>query len=233
VKLDQPVQVEKGQAYSLSLSLSGGEGTLTLRGSALANEGEWDDSLPLRIDGYDPFGGLYTPELNFNMYWDDNLDKLSRFSRILDEAEFIVITSNRQWGTLPRLPERFPMSTAYYRNLLGCPAERTIEWCYRVAKPGMFSGKLGFELVEIIQSDPKIGRLSINTQFAEEAFTVYDHPKVLLFRKTDAYDPKQVRDILGQWIFKIILTPKASSYRWLMCARPAGRTAGWHLVRVI
>ena len=215
VKLDQPMQVEKGQAYSLNLSISSGVGTLTLRGSAIANEGEWDDSLPLRIDGYDPFGGLYTNDLNFNMYWDDNLDKLARFSRILDEAEYIVITSNRQWGTLPRLPERFPMSTTYYRNLLGCPAEKTVEWCYRVARPGMFNGKLGFELVETIQSDPKIGSLSINTQFAEEAFTVYDHPKVLVFRKTEAYDPKQVRDILGAVDFsKIIhLTPKkASSY---------------------
>lgn len=215
IKLDQPVQVEKDMTYSLSIAIVSGEGSLTLRGSAIANEGEWDDSLPLRTDGYDPFGGLYTTDLNFNMYWDDNLDKLARFSRILDEAEYIVITSNRQWGTLPRLPERFPMSTTYYRNLLGCPPERTVEWCYRVAKPGKFNGNLGFELVETIQSNPSIGPLSINTQFAEEAFTVYDHPKVLIFRKTEQYDPKKVRDILGAVDFsKIIhLTPKkAGSY---------------------
>ena len=215
IKLDRSVQIEKGQTYNLSISIVSGEGTLSLRGSAIANEGEWDDSLPLRIDGYDPFGGLYTQDLNFNMYWDDNPDKLARFSRILDEAEYIVITSNRQWGTLPRLPERFPMTTVYYRNLLGCPPERTIEWCYRVAKPGQFKGNLGFELVETFQSDPKIGNISINTQFAEEAFTVYDHPKVLIFRKTDVYNPKTIRDLLGAVDFsKIIhLTPKkASSY---------------------
>lgn len=215
VKLDQSLQIEKDKTYTLSIAILSGEGTITLRGSAIANEGEWDDSLPLRLDNYDPFGGLYTPDLNFNMYWDDNLEKLMRFSRILDEAEYIVISSNRQWGTLPRLPERFPMSTTYYRNLLGCPAERTIEWCYRVAKPGMFTGNLDFELVQVFQSNPTIDGLSINTQFAEEAFTVYDHPKVLIFRKTEAYDPKVVRDILGAVDFsKIIrLTPKkASSY---------------------
>lgn len=197
IKLDRIVHVEKGQTYNLRISIVSGAGTLSIRGSAIANEGEWDDSLPLRIDGYDPFGGPYSPDLNFNMYWDDNLDKLARFSRILDEAEYIVITSNRQWGTLPRLPERFPMSTTYYRNLLGCPPERTIEWCYRLAKPGEFKGNLGFELVETIQSDPTIGKFSINTQFAEEAFTVYDHPKVLIFRKTDAYEPKKVREHPG------------------------------------
>jgi YYY domain-containing protein len=215
VKLDQPLQIEKGQTYNLSAALVDGVGNLALRGSAIANEGEWDDSLPLRIDGYDPFGGLYTSDLNFNMYWDDNIEKLERFSRILDEAEYIVISSNRQWGTLPRLPERFPMSTTYYRNLLGCPEDKTIEWCYRVAKPGMFNGNLGYELVETFQSDPKIGNLDINTQFAEEAFTVYDHPKVLIFKKAADYDSQKVRSILGAVDFsKIIhLTPKkADSY---------------------
>ncbi len=215
VKLGQSLQIEKGQVYNLSAALVDGVGDLTLRGSAVANEGEWDDSLPLRMDGYDPFGGLYTSDLNFNMYWDDNPEKLARFTKILDEAEYLTISSNRQWGTLPRLPERFPMSTTYYRNLLGCPADKTIEWCYRVAKPGMFDGNLGFELVETIQSDPSIGNISINTQFAEEAFTVYDHPKVLIFKKTDAYDSQKVRELLGAVDFsKIIhLTPKkADSY---------------------
>ena len=47
-------------------------GALSLSGAALANEGDWDDGLPLRIDGYDGFGGIYPPDLNFNMYSDDN-----------------------------------------------------------------------------------------------------------------------------------------------------------------
>ena len=67
--------------------------------------------------------GFTRGNLNFNMYWDDNPEKLERFMRILDQADYIVISSNRQWGTLPRIPERFPMTTIYYRNLLGCPSE--------------------------------------------------------------------------------------------------------------
>jgi len=60
----------------------------------------------------------------------------------------------------------------------------------------MFEGTLGFELVETFHSNPNLGDLSFNTQFAEEAFTVYDHPKVLIFKKTDTYDPVQMREIL-------------------------------------
>ena len=45
----------------------------------------------------------------------------------------------------------------------------------------MFQGSLRYDLVKIFQSNPTLGPLSLNDQFAEEAFTVYDHPKVLEF----------------------------------------------------
>ncbi|MEN6394765.1 MAG: DUF2298 domain-containing protein, partial [Anaerolineaceae bacterium] len=47
------------------------------------------------------------------------------------------------------------------------------------------------------ESYPSIGNLVINDQFAEEAFTVYDHPKVLIFQKEESYDPQKVAGILG------------------------------------
>jgi YYY domain-containing protein len=212
--LDHPVILEQDQNFSLSLALESGSGVISVRGSAVANEGAWDDGLPLRVGGYDAFGGIYIPGLNFNMYTDDNQDKLERFITIYDQTEYILISSNRQWGSLPRLPERFPMSTLHYRHLLGCPEDQTLLWCYSVAEPGMFQGDLGFELVQIFQSNPKIGFLSINDQFAEEAFTVYDHPKVLVFKKTEAYDSDQSRKILSQANLSEIvrITPKKAAY---------------------
>ncbi|MFU8772705.1 MAG: hypothetical protein ACNA8H_09835, partial [Anaerolineales bacterium] len=77
----------------------------------------------------------------------------------------------------------FPMNTEYFRRLIGCPPERNIEWCYNIAEPGSFQGELGFELIETFQANPTVGPFVINTQFAEEAFTVYDHPKVFIFEK--------------------------------------------------
>ena len=213
--LSEPVQLVEGQVYSLALALEQGNGTLSLQGTAIANEGEWDDGLPLRVKGYDGFGGMFTRGLNFNMYTDDNPEKLARFLDIYDQADVIVISSNRQWGSLPRIPERFPLSTLHYRLLLGCPEDQSIEWCYSVAQPGMFQGQLGFELVQVFQSDPSIGALSINDQFAEEAFTVYDHPKVLIFQKTEAYNPEQVEALLSQanFVEYVRITPKkAQSY---------------------
>jgi YYY domain-containing protein len=213
LQLDPPLSLIEGEYYELVLQLHGGPGELTLQGSAIAIEGDWDDGLPLRIDTYDPYGGLYQPGLAFHMYTDDNPEKLDRFLRIINQAEYITISSSRQWGSLPRIPERYPLVTTYYRNLLGCPVERTIEWCYRVAEPGIFEGNLGFELIQTFDSDPRLGPVRINTQFAEEAFTVYDHPKVFIFQKTNAYNPEQVYSILGEVDLSRVIrvTPKRAS----------------------
>jgi hypothetical protein len=156
---EAPIMLKAGQAYQFDASVNEDGGNLLIEGSAVANEGDWDDGLPLRMSGYDGFGGIYTPGLNFNMYTEENQDKLERFYSILDQAEYIFISSNRQWGSLPRLPERFPLSTVYYRSLLGCPDDKTVFWCYAEAEPGMFEGSLGFELVYIEQSNPSIGPL--------------------------------------------------------------------------
>jgi YYY domain-containing protein len=213
ISLNNPLIVEEGRRYFLKASLAGNEGGVILRGAPLANEGAWDDGLPVRLDGYDGFAGIYEPGLNFDMYEDDNPNKLSRFYDILDHTEYLLISSSRQWGSLPRIPERFPMTSEYYRHLLGCPPELSIESCYNVARVGDFQGDLGFELVAVFQSDPGFGTIGVNDQSSEEAFTVYDHPKVLVFQKGSDYDPERVRQILGSVdLTKVIhLTPKRAS----------------------
>ena len=225
--LDKPITLRKGANYLLSIKNDTPTGSLNIEGATIANEGDWDDGLPLRVDDYDGFGGVYPVDVNFQMYWDDNPDKLSRFLNILDRSEYIVISSNRQWGTLPRIPERFPLVTTFYRNLLGCPSTNTVEWCYRVSIPAMFNGNLGFELVKIFQSDPSIGRLNFNDQFAEEAFTVYDHPKVFILKKTKDYNSQKVKGILGAVDFSHVLhvTPKKAASYPMDIMLPADRLA--------
>ncbi|MBC8496242.1 MAG: hypothetical protein H8D37_01145, partial [Chloroflexi bacterium] len=209
LELSQPVELIQGNTYYLDFELHG-EGELSISGTAIANESTWDDGLPLRMDGYDPYGGIYQGGLSFEMYWEDNEEKLARFTSTLAQADYLLITSSRQWSTTTRVPERYPLTSEYYRQLLGCPIERDIEWCYNVAQPGTFEGLLGFELVEVFQSNPSLGAFDINDQFSEEAFTVYDHPKVFVFQKTADFDPAQVDEILGAVdLSKVVhVTPK-------------------------
>jgi YYY domain-containing protein len=201
-EFEKPIALDPSLVYTLQLCLVNGDGALAVYGSAPANESSWDDALPYSVDGVNPYAGdqysgIYRGDLNLELYWDDIPLKLENFLTTLDQADTIFISSNRQWGTTTRVPERYPLTVSYYRNLLGCPEGKDLVWCYNVAEPGMFTGNLGFELTNTFTSYPNLGGLAFNDQFAEEAFSVYDHPKVLIFRKSSDYEPQKVHDILS------------------------------------
>ncbi|HEX8992542.1 MAG TPA: DUF2298 domain-containing protein, partial [Anaerolineales bacterium] len=223
-----PIDVVQGQQYSLRIATSGG---LTLTGAAPINESDWDDGLPLRLgpQGYDGYGGLYQGGLNLQIYFDDNADKLTRYVQTLSQGDFVFMSSNRQWASVTRIPERFPLTTAYYRLLIGCPADKDVIWCYNVAKPGMFQGQLGYKLVAVFESFPGLDIPGVlhwqaNDQFAEEAFTVYDHPKVLIFQKQPDFSADRVRALLGAVDLTNVvhLTPnQANSYKSMILSPQA------------
>lgn len=152
---------------------------------AIVLKEHWEESLP----GPDQFQWR-----ELLMYEPDSRFKFSKITQQLAAADFLVFYSHRMYGNLPRLSERYPASTEYY-NLL-------------------FSGRLGYELVEFETSYPRLWGISfiddtfkrpnipiprglenhrpspvtINLGFADESFTVYDHPKVLIFRNVERFD---------------------------------------------
>ncbi|HEX3247049.1 MAG TPA: DUF2298 domain-containing protein [Chloroflexota bacterium] len=148
------------------------------RGAAIANE-HWDDPLPLRVDGRDGFGGYYRG-LMLNNYDDDTPKKLEELVTNLVQADYVVLSSNRLYDSIPRLPTRYPMTTRYYELLL--------------------SEQLGFRRVAQFTSYPSLLGIALPDQSAEEAWTVYDHPKVTIFQKTSDFDRDQVRRQLGDGI---------------------------------
>lgn len=226
---DKPLPVSRGQQYFLRFELDSGR--LEVRGAAVVNETDYDYGLPFRIDGYDAFGGIYRGDLNLQVYWDDNEEKLERFVSTLAEADYIFIPTNHQYAQITRLPERYPLTTLYYRELMGCPPGADIISCYHEAQPGDYQGRLGFDLVAVFETFPKlnlplIGEIEINDQYAEEAFTFYDHPKVLIFKKSADFNAGQVRAALETVDLSQVvrLTPRQfSDYSSLLL--PADRLA--------
>ena len=173
-------------------------------GSTLATE-HWDWAPPLPLDGYDPYGNLYSG-FEMSLYNEDTWDKRAQIFDWLDRADYIIIGSNRLYASIPRLPDRYPLTIAYYQAL--------------------FAGELGFELAADFTSRPAIGPFQFpdqETPFplampdengtrpfiyqpepiqiylppAEEAFSVYDHPRVLIFRKSAEYSRERVIAVLG------------------------------------
>lgn len=145
------------------------------RSALLANE-HWDDPLPLRIDGRDPFGGMYRGVM-MNWYDEDTPEKRAQALEWIDQADYIILSSNRLSGSIPRLPMRYPLTTQYYA------------W--------LFDGTLGFDKVAQFTARPQLFGIEINDDDAEEAFTVYDHPKVLIFQKSSNYSRARVEQLFN------------------------------------
>jgi YYY domain-containing protein len=139
---------------------------------AFANEA-WDDGLPMPMPNYDT-GRYAGPGLP--LFDPDSPQKVEILVQALTKSDWIAVTSGRVYMNVTRVPAVFPMSIAYYRAL--------------------FDGSLGFERAADFTSYPSLGPFRFPDDRAEEQFTVYDHPRVLLFKKTPAFQPEKARALL-------------------------------------
>ena len=116
------------------------------KGSVIVKEGPWDEEFP-NMRGYQI--------RHLRMYEPDGPYKLGLLASELARGDYLMFFSNRMYGTIPRLPERYPVSTAYY-NLL-------------------FSERLGYELVDVEATYPEL----LGVGFTDET---YDRPALPIQR---------------------------------------------------
>ena len=162
------------------------------KGSTILRE-HWEEEIP-NLVGYKMGCGnewdskscmrMYESDIYFKL---DGKNKMSYIAEQLAQGDYLVLFSNRLYGSIPRVEDKYPQSGNYYRKL--------------------FSGKLGYELVHTetsypnllgitfiddtfkrpnlpspIQPKPADGNMfEINLGYADESFSVYDHPKVMIF----------------------------------------------------
>jgi len=138
-------------------------------GTPIALE-HWDDGLPLTsASSYD------IKELP--LYDGDTQEKWKKIYTVLNQTEYIIIASNRLYVPLMKMTDctRLPVGRCY---------KTTASYYQR-----LFDGSLGFQKVAEFSTMPTIPILNIpiDDSGADESFTVYDHPKVMIFQKTPSY----------------------------------------------
>jgi YYY domain-containing protein len=189
-----PVELYGGQTYQVRYEVLEGA-PLRIFGDTFTLETSWDDALPLNINKYDVQGGIFMP-LNLELYEPDTPEKREAMIRILDESNYIVIPSNRAYDAMPRLPMRYPLTLKYYQALFDCECSGDdLENKAYGLKPS-FKSPLGFELIATFESPPSLGFITFHDQWADESFTVYDHPKVMVFKKTQDFSIEKVSAML-------------------------------------
>ncbi len=191
-----PIEMFGEQTYQVRYEIVEGA-PLRLFGEAFTLETSWDDALPLNINRYEVQGGIFTP-LNLELYEPDTAEKRDAMLNVLQESQYIVIPSNRAYDAMPRLPQRYPLTLKYYQTLFdcNCSGDELENRAYALKPP--FKSPLGFDLVAVFESPPALGFLNFPDQSADESFTVYDHPKVFIFKKSQDFSIEHVRALFNE-----------------------------------
>lgn len=212
IPLDPPLQVEAGKTYVFRAQAVFG-GPLVSSGALMTWEGSWDEVVPPQVCTLplgmtladDPPPGLLSPaDCHKRNTWysilngyeleivaEDEQWKRVHMQRVLDNTEYLIIGTNRRYDSQNRIALRWPLTNVYYDAL--------------------FSGELGYELAASFEETFELGPVRISDQHlptydspewlnefeAEEAFHVYDHPAVFIFKRSDSYDPARTAEILN------------------------------------
>lgn len=165
---------------------------------------EWDDALPMliRFESGERRASDYT-QIQFPIFDDDNDAKRAALANALARSDVVILASQRAYGSIGKLPTRYPMTNRYYEKL--------------------FRGDLGFAPVMTTRNDPQLAGVVIrdepfaglpldasrvnalldtrglqvwNWGFADESFSVYDHPQPIIFIKTQRLSAEELEQQL-------------------------------------
>ena len=82
-------------------------------GTTIAVE-HWDDELPLPLNGLNP--DRFT-HVQLRVYDPDDEAKRAHLIQTLSQADMVVLASDRGAATIPRMPQRYPLTGRYYAAL--------------------------------------------------------------------------------------------------------------------
>lgn len=151
-------------------------------GSRLSCE-VWDDCLP--------WGGApHIQFVEFPLYDLDTLQKWATMRERLSQVDYIVLSSNRLYGSIMTAPEIYPITIQFYQSLfdgsLGFVPIAQFTSRPNIPIPGLnlclTPPSIRFGKIAAPIQDCPLSGISIVDDYADEAFTVIDHPKVIIFK---------------------------------------------------
>jgi len=172
-------------------------------GSRTSTE-HWDDALPLRLADKN----FSYEQIEFPLYNPDTGQKVEVIREKLENVDYIILTSNRLYASITSFPEKYPITTAYYKALFDgrLGFVKIAEFTSRPSLPLPFNMCVPlpyFSYGAIASSNAPCQGIAFIDDFVDETWTVYDHPKVTIFQKTH---PVNYRDILLRGMKKEVNT---------------------------
>ena len=141
----------------------------------------WDDPLPVsawRISTVAfPGSDKAFHKIEWGPFEEDTRSKLDVLKERLVNADYVIYSSNRIYAAVRRLPERYPMTIAYY--------------------DAMFDGSLGFEVAHQVSGQLRLLGFTLDETGADESWTLYDHPPVTILRKSRNVSAAEMEKLLA------------------------------------
>lgn len=128
-------------------------------GAVIGKDTGWDDTVPFPQPQW-TFADTRAIEFYDYKPPDQELQSIKDW---LKGVTYIAVPSNRVYSSVSRMPWAYPVQIQYYQLL--------------------YAEKLGFVNVNTTQVMPQLFGIDFNDQSADESFTVYDHPRVDIFKK--------------------------------------------------
>ncbi|RIL08395.1 MAG: hypothetical protein DCC75_09030, partial [Proteobacteria bacterium] len=133
----------------------------------------WDDKLPVTLPGHDAQQyQMWSPENELPLYEHDTAQKMRMVAERMAASDYLIFPTARTYGSIPKMPESFP-ATIYFLKLL-------------------FAEKLGYKLVYTLREQPSFGSFVFPDDLADESISVYDHPRVTVFKNEARMSADQI-----------------------------------------
>ena len=142
----------------------------------------WGDPLPIDL----PQRGLYRETYGYRDAWMHIYhdmppqDKLQHIRDSLQQADYVVLSTPRLYLSVSHLPWRYPVELRYYQLL--------------------FEEQLGYQLEARFTAFPGLGPLEFNDLSADQSFFDYEHPLVLVYRKTRDLSDQEWQTLFSEQI---------------------------------
>jgi YYY domain-containing protein len=137
----------------------------------------WEEGLPFDVDGQE--ARRYKLR-ELPLYEPDTDQKMATLADDLAAGDVLVFPSKRLYGSITNVPERYPRTVRFFELL--------------------FAGELGYRLDRVFASRPQLFGFELDDDAADESFSVYDHPKTLIFRKIESLPASEVLSRLRSWV---------------------------------
>lgn len=145
-------------------------------------QNSWDNGIGIHVESVDQIGIHDRAEEETR----NPQERVKYLAGMLNRFDYIIFPSKRGYGTTLQNPTRFATTNQFLRSL--------------------FAEQLGFRIAKVVDNPPRFLGWAFRADAEDETAEIYDHPKVIIFEKTEKIPQEKLQDLIlnpPDWVNQI------------------------------